>query len=275
MYRHPNLPTGHPQSLKQLSPDTSAVLSNIRLIATDMDGTLTSQGKFSTALIQALEDLQTAGIQVLIVTGRSAGWMNGLNSLLPIAGAIAENGGLFYPSQSEQTITLTPIPDFTVHRQHLSLAFEQLKRQFPQIQESADNRFRLTDWTFDVAALSLDELQMLSHLCQQMGWGFTYSNVQCHIKPAGQTKAIGLLQVLREYFPEYSPAQIVTVGDSPNDESLFNQRDFPLSVGVANVVKYANQLQHHPTYITSAAEGEGFCELSRYILQNRELSRLS
>ncbi|MEA5565103.1 HAD family hydrolase [Anabaena sp. UHCC 0399] len=269
MYRNPSVPTGQFPNLKPLSSDTSADWSKIRLIATDMDGTLTNQGKFSTALLQTLEDLQAVGIKVIIVTGRSAGWVNGLNSLMPIAGAIAENGGLFYRSGSEETVPLTPIPELTAHRQHLNSTFTELKTKFPQIQESADNRFRITDWTFNVAELSLDELQTISHLCQQMGWGFTYSNVQCHIKPPGQEKAIGLLQVLREYFPDYSPEQIVTVGDSPNDETLFNQSYFPISVGVANVQKYANQMQYQPVYITTAAEGEGFCELSSYILESK------
>ena len=49
-------------------------LTNIRLVATDMDGTLTTDGKFTAALLQALEDLTAHGIKVLIVTGRSAGW---------------------------------------------------------------------------------------------------------------------------------------------------------------------------------------------------------
>ncbi len=270
MYSHPNFPVGHPLSLKQLS---EASFRNIRLIATDMDGTLTKSGKFSATLLQALEDLATAGIKVLIVTGRSAGWMSGLSNLMPVVGAIAENGGLFYPSGYDQPITLTPIPDLEAHRQSLGVAFEELKTKFPQIQESADNRFRVTDWTFDVAALNPKELQILSHLCEEMGWGFTYSNVQCHIKPQGQDKAVGLLQVLREYFPEFSPAQVLTVGDSPNDESLFNQDHFSLSVGVANVLKYANQLQHQPTYLTTAAEGEGFCELCNYILQGEKIQQ--
>jgi HAD superfamily hydrolase (TIGR01484 family) len=265
MYIDPSLLPGYPQKLRQL---TASSLSNTRLVATDMDGTLTKGGKFTTALLQALEDLTAAGIKVLIITGRSAGWVSGLSSLMPVAGAIAENGGLFYPSGSEKPIALTPISDLANHRQNLALAFERLKTKFPQIQESEDNRFRITDWTFDVASLSLDELQTLGNLCQQMDWGFTYSNVQCHIKPQGQEKAIGLLQVLGEYWSEYSSQQIVTVGDSPNDESLFNQHYFPVSVGVANVVKYANQLQYLPTYITTAAEGEGFCELSSYILQS-------
>jgi len=239
--------------------------SNVRLVATDMDGTLTRKGKFTSELLQSLQDLATAGIEVVIITGRSAGWVSGLAYYLPIVGAVAENGGLFFFGGSEKPVALTPIPDLVAHRQQLASAFQQLQIQFPHIQESADNRFRVTDWTFDVKGLSTDEIKTLSHLCQQMGWGFTYSNVQCHIKPLGQDKAIGLLQVLREYFPQYTPEQVVTVGDSPNDESLFDERYFSLSVGVANVLEYAEQLQHQPAYVTSAAEGEGFCELARMI----------
>ncbi|MDZ8240746.1 MAG: HAD family hydrolase [Nostoc sp. ChiQUE01a] len=255
-------------SLTALSEVSSTCLSNIRLIATDMDGTLTKRGKFTPALLQALEDLAAANIKVLIVTGRSAGWVSGLSSLMPVAGAMAENGGLYFPPGNQKPVVLTPIANLTKHRQQLATTFEKLQTQFPQIQESVDNRFRVTDWTFDVAGLSQDKLQILERLCQQMGWGFTYSNVQCHIKPQGQDKAVGLLQVLREYLPDYSPEQIVTVGDSPNDESLFNRHYFPISVGVANVLEYVDKLQHHPAYITTAAEGDGFCELSSYILQS-------
>ncbi|MEH1864469.1 MAG: HAD family hydrolase [Nostoc sp.] len=264
MSRHQNVPA--------LSDVSSTSFSNIRLIATDMDGTLTRRGKFTTLLLQALEDLAAVDIKVLIVTGRSAGWVSGLSSLMPIAGAIAENGGLYFPSGNHKPVVLTPVSDLAKHRQHLTTTFENLQTKFPQIQESADNRFRVTDWTFDVAGLSQHELQILDSLCQQMGWGFTYSNVQCHIKPQGQDKAVGLLQVLREYLPQYSPEQIITVGDSPNDESLFDRRYFPISVGVANVLEYMNQLKYHPAYITNAAEGDGFCELSSYILKSLHIS---
>ncbi|WP_341526530.1 HAD family hydrolase [Nostoc sp. UHCC 0302] len=267
MSRHLNVSSGDSINLRPLSEISSTCLGNIRLIATDMDGTLTRQGKFTAELLQALEDLAAVGIQVMIVTGRSGGWVSGLSSLMPISGAMAENGGLFFPSGNQKPVALTPILDLTEHRQHLATAFRQLQLKFPQIQESADNRFRITDWTFDVDSLSPDELQTLGNLTQQMGWGFTYSNVQCHIKPQGQDKAVGLLQVLREYLPQYSPEQVVTVGDSPNDESLFDQRYFPISVGVANVLEYVNQLQHQPAYITISAEGEGFCELSNYLLK--------
>jgi HAD superfamily hydrolase (TIGR01484 family) len=262
------MPNAHLYMSKQLSVTALSCLTNIRLIATDMDGTLTRRGKFTSALLQTLEDLAAANIKVLIVTGRSAGWVSGLSAMMPVAGAMAENGGLYFPPENQKPVVLTPITDLAKHRQYLAMVFEKLQTQFPQIQESADNRFRITDWTFDVAGLSQDQLQILDNLCQQMGWGFTYSNVQCHIKPQGQDKAVGLLQVLREYLPDYSPEEIVTVGDSPNDESLFDRHYFPISVGVANVREYLDKLQHQPVYITTAAEGEGFCELSSYILQS-------
>ncbi|GJD21589.1 HAD-superfamily hydrolase subfamily IIB [Rivularia sp. IAM M-261] len=241
-------------------------LSQIRLIATDMDGTLTVSNKFTSLVLRTLEDLKANSTKVLITTGRSAGWVSGIAHYLPVVGAIAENGGLFYSCNSEAPIYLTPISDIISHRQQLAATFDHLKLKFPKIQESADNRFRITDWTFDVAGLSLDEIKTLANLTQTMGWGFTYSNVQCHIKPQGQDKAMGLLKVLQEYFPEITLKQVVTVGDSPNDESLFDATYFPNSFGVANVSHYLDTLQHKPAYITSGAEGEGFCELARMIL---------
>lgn len=245
----------------------AGLLRNIRLVATDMDGTLTRRGKFTPALLQALEDLAARGIQVLIVTGRSAGWVSGLVSYLPAAGAIAENGGLFYRAGQDAPVQITPISDTAEHRQQLADAFGFLKSRFPQIQESGDNRFRITDWTFDVAGLAQADLDKMNFLCYELGWGFTYSSVQCHIKPVGQDKAKGVLRVLRDYFPAIAPAQVVTVGDSPNDESLFDAGCFPVSVGVANLLEYAGQLQHLPVCVTAGVEGDGFCELARFIIE--------
>jgi len=243
------------------------VLSDLRLVATDMDGTLTQSGKFTPALLQAFADLAAANIQVIVTTGRSAGWVSGLATYLPIDGAIAENGGLYYANGEQLPVNLSSVTDLNSHRQQLAEIFLKLQLKFPHIKESTDNRFRLTDWTFDVQPLKVEEIQQLGQLCAQLGWGFTYSNVQCHIKPLHQDKAAGLIQVLRDYFPQLTTEQVVTVGDSPNDESLFNPCYFKNSVGVANVREYANQMQHQPTYITTASEGEGFCELAALLSQ--------
>lgn len=241
------------------------LLGGVHMIATDMDGTLTRQGRFSAALLEALEALQAADIPVLMVTGRSAGWVNGIVSYLPLVGAIAENGGLFF--SCEDSYRLIPeVGNLSDHRQRLATVFQQLKTTRPHLQEALDNAFRFTDWTFDVRGLSEADLIDMQHQCEIHGWSLTYSNVQCHIKLAGQSKATALRHVLDTEFPDISPQAIVTVGDSLNDESLFEKHQFPRSVGVANIRHVSDRLHHKPQYMTPSPEVDGFCELVRAIL---------
>ncbi|NET47378.1 MAG: HAD family phosphatase [Merismopedia sp. SIO2A8] len=254
---------------------------NARFIATDMDGTLTKRGKFSSRLLETLETLATAQWPVMIVTGRSAGWVNSVAHYLPIVGAIAENGGIFYePGGASQLIT--SIPDLDLHREKLADTFGTIQTHYPRLMESDDNPFRLTDWTFDVGDLSPSDIDAIAQICQDEGWSFTYSTVQCHIKPIGQDKGTAVREAIARYFPQYQDqdpvlkniqgtvqdalAQVVTVGDSPNDVSLFNPDLFPCSVGVANVEEYRDRLQYFPCHLTSAREVEGFCELAHALL---------
>ncbi|MEO0532776.1 MAG: HAD family hydrolase [Cyanobacteria bacterium P01_A01_bin.123] len=261
-----------------LMPDSQALesdsfanlLPQIRLIATDMDGTLTSEERFTPRLVQMLEQLAQREIPVIIVTGRSAGWVSAVVHYLPVVGAIAENGGLFFKGAQAAPVPLVPINDFAIHRQRLADFFRQLQKSLPQIHESTDNRYRLTDWTFDVAGLSQGQLDGLQATCDTAGWGFTYSTVQCHIKLQSQEKSAGLQQVMQQYFSTLAPDQVVTVGDSPNDESLFNAAKFPISVGVANITRYLDRFQHRPAYLTQATEVDGFCELAQRILEQND-----
>jgi HAD superfamily hydrolase (TIGR01484 family) len=244
-----------------------ADLSDILLIASDVDGTLTLNGKFSSDFISTLLDLQSAGIKVLLVTGRSAGWVSALVNYLPVAGAIAENGGLFLQPNGQQDL-LSSIPNVSRHRILLENTFHHIKQKFPNLHPSTDNQFRITDWTFDINDLSTDDIQAISSQCQQMGWSFTYSNVQCHIKPPHQDKATGLDAVLKNHFPELNSQQVLTVGDSPNDEAMFNPAKFPISVGVANIRHYQDKMLHLPKYMTHTSEFAGFQELVTLLLKN-------
>jgi len=243
-----------------------SIAGQVKLIATDMDGTLTRQGSFSGDLLRGLERLQQAGWPVVVVTGRSAGWVQGLAHYLPITGAMAENGGVYFPGARAAAEPLVSLPSLTAHRHQLADLFARLQVRWPRLQESSDNRFRLSDWTFDIEDLSQADLDGLADVCQTQGWGFTYSTVQCHCFKPGQAKAAGLQQMLLRYFPHLSTQDIVTVGDSPNDASLFDPVLFPHSVGVANVQDYWQQLPHRPTYVTEAPEVDGFLELVNQLL---------
>jgi HAD superfamily hydrolase (TIGR01484 family) len=231
-----------------------------------MDGTLTQGEQFLPALLETLRALAAADIAVVIVTGRSAGWVQGLVHYLPVVGAIAENGGLYLSAGGERREWLVPVTPVAAHRQRLSALFEQIQTRYPHLQPSSDNDFRLTDWTFDVAGLTAMDLAAIATLCQGAGWGFTYSTVQCHLRLHHQDKGAGLTQVIAQHFPALSPPQVVTVGDSPNDAELFDPSRFPLSVGVANVAAYRDRLPHQPRAITPAPEWAGFQQVAAAIL---------
>jgi HAD superfamily hydrolase (TIGR01484 family) len=237
-----------------------AKFTDIQLIATDIDGTLTSDGKFTSELLASIDQLNRKGIKLLLVTGRSAGWVSAVNNYLNVVGSIAENGGVYFNLAGEFDF-LTRIDRIEVHRAELANRFWELQASYPQIQESIDNQFRITDWTFDIGGLTDLELVEIDAKCQQWGYSFTFSTIQCHIKPLAQAKGAAILQVVKQYFPEIKPTQIITVGDSPNDASMFDRSCFLHSVGVANIQHYTNQLAHQPHYITKLPEIAGFCEL--------------
>lgn len=226
-----------------------------------MDGTLTTEGQLTPELLWAFARLCAQDIEVMIVTGRSAGWVSGLVNYLPVVGAIAENGGLYIGKQNREPLLLPDIPRMSAHRDRLATLFNQLKARYPDLRPASDNRFRITDWTFDIEGLTIDDLAWMQRTCAEYTMGFTYSNVQCHIMIKRQNKATGLAKVLQQQFSHLSSAEVVTVGDSPNDESLFDPEQFPSSVGVANVAHYLPVLAHQPTYVTASAEGAGFIEL--------------
>ncbi|MGK7960727.1 HAD-IIB family hydrolase [Crocosphaera sp.] len=254
-------------SLTKISHESAIKqIRNIKVIATDIDGTLTSNGECSSQLLSALEQLKKHNILVILITGRSAGWCQGIVNYLPVWGIIAENGGVYCLKNNQKIISLTTIDDITEHRTILQNNFEYLKSQFPHLITSNDNQFRITDWTFDCHDLSQNQLLTIEEICYQNQWGFTYSHIQGHLKPLEQNKAKALMKIKEIYFQHLSLQEIVTVGDSPNDESLFNIDLFPISVGVNNILKYTERLAYKPVYLTQLPEIDGFCELVNVLI---------
>jgi HAD superfamily hydrolase (TIGR01484 family) len=264
-----------------LSPLAQAELSQIKMIAVDIDGTLTLDGRFSSRLLSALERLQAAKIPVLLVTGRSAGWVESLANYLPVIGVIAENGGCYVSREVRcQLLGSLKPKEISQHREKLADCFWQLQGSYPQLQESADNRWRLTDWTFDLDKLAPSDLWEINAQCDRWGWSFTYSTIQCHIRLASQNKGTGIHQVVKKHFSGFFSglklAQILTIGDSPNDTEMFDPEDFPLSVGVANIQEYVDRLTYQPAYITQQPEVNGFIEIVDALLKAQaEMSKSS
>lgn len=101
--------------------------------------------------------------------------------------------------------------------------------------------------------------------------GGTYSSIHGHIKDSRQHKASGILKTIT-LVPELQTVaeQVVTVGDSRNDQEMFDSRHFPYSVGVANIAKHLPGMVIKPTYVTTSSGVDGFCELIDALVKSRK-----
>ncbi|MFO7737776.1 MAG: HAD hydrolase family protein, partial [Desulfatiglandaceae bacterium] len=61
-------------------------------------------------------------------------------------------------------------------------------------------------------------------------------------------------------------AQFLFVGDSPNDEPMFQY--FPHSVGVKNVLNFADRMKQLPAYVAAKEGGKGFAEIAEILLRH-------
>src|SRR5207248_77404 len=68
----------------------------LRFVLADIDDTLTSDGRLGAAAYAALERLTQAGLAVIPVTGRPAGWCDLIARFWPVAAVIGENGAFYF-----------------------------------------------------------------------------------------------------------------------------------------------------------------------------------
>ena len=63
----------------------------IRYVLTDIDDTLTLGGRLPAAAYAAMERLDAAGVRVVPITGRPAGWCDHMARMWPVAALVGEN----------------------------------------------------------------------------------------------------------------------------------------------------------------------------------------
>ena len=69
----------------------------VSAVLTDIDDTLTEHGRLPAAAYAALERLRAAGLIVVPVTGRPAGWCDLIARQWPVDGVVGENGAFYVP----------------------------------------------------------------------------------------------------------------------------------------------------------------------------------
>ena len=71
------------KAMKTLDRLDADALRNARILLTDIDDTITSEGQLEAKAYDALHRLSAAGIAVIPVTGRPAGWRDHIARMWP------------------------------------------------------------------------------------------------------------------------------------------------------------------------------------------------
>src|SRR5512140_58336 len=82
--------------MQPLSSFPAHVARDLRGVLCDIDDPLTTAGKLPAVAYEALWKLHDAGLTVVPVTGRPAGWCDLIAREWPVAGVVGENGALAF-----------------------------------------------------------------------------------------------------------------------------------------------------------------------------------
>jgi len=248
------------KSYEQITPELAR---QIRLVMTDVDGTLVSSGdSISPAVAGAISHLQEQGISVGFVSGRTLPELVSMALHLGINGPIiAENGGVARLSASGELV------DLGYSRQPAFEALEKLRELFPDaISEREDNKDRTVDVVIRSQGVTPEELRRHLGGTQLLDSGYIL-----HLMQEGISKGKTLLRLLEEMEGgSLSPKEVMVIGDSLTDISLFEM--FPYSVLVINPRLPAEQremMRERARYVSSLPFDEGFVEVASHIVRAR------
>ncbi len=247
----------------------------VKYLLTDIDDTLTHAGKIPACAFQALENLHNAGIKIIPITGRPAGWCDLIARMWPVDGIIGENGALYFSyDQNSKKMLRRYCKDEKKRREDmvkLATIREEILKKVPGCAVSADQHYREADLAIDfcedVAPLSQRDIIKIVSVFKDHGANAKISSI--HVN--GWFGSYDKLYMTKIFFHDIYNLNLdgilnktLYAGDSPNDEPMFAY--FPNSVAVANILKFKDILTHKPALITAGEGGHGFTQLANHLL---------
>lgn len=263
-------------SLSTLTADTAR---SIRAVLTDIDDTLTTDGRLHATGYAALEALHEGGLIVIPVTGRPAGWCDLIARQWPVDGVVGENGAFWYryddAARRMVRVYCRSAAQRRDDRRRLDAIAEAVLAAVPGAAISADQDFRSADLAIDfredVTPLAREDVDRIAAIFEAHGATAKISSIHVNGWYGAYDKLTTSLDLLRQVFglDEVAAREtVVFVGDSPNDAPMFGY--FSNAVGVANVGDFRDRMDHLPRFVTAARGGDGFAEFARHLLELRE-----
>ncbi len=245
-----------------------------RVVLTDVDDTLTWEGRLPSVTLAAMERLAAAGIALVPVTGACAGWCDQIARTWPVSAVIGENGA-FTIEREGRHLRYRDWQDEATRMRHqawLQKAAATLLRQYPGLRLALDNAYRRCDLALDhaqevVPPVRADTVREAVAAAHALGVQATASSIHINLWLGDFSKKAASLAWVRRHHgwtPDQAPGYAAFVGDSLNDAQMFET--FRRSVGVANIRPHLAALPVPPAHITQAPGGLGFAEWVNEVL---------
>ena len=253
-------------------------LAGFRAVLTDIDDTLTLHGRLPPQAFTALDRLKRAGIKVIAITGRPAGWCDHIARQWPVDGVVGENGAFYFRYDDQaRKMRRVYVQTEDVRRMNaarLSEISRRVLQEFPGTAMASDQAYReidvAIDYREDVAPLPLAVAQKIADAFIREGAVAKMSSIHVNAWFGVHDKLTMSRRFLAEAFEidsEKDIEKIAYCGDSPNDAPMFGY--FPNGVGVANIKTYTKIMAHLPRYVTRGEGGLGFAEFAEAVLAAR------
>ena len=250
----------------------------VEAVFADIDDTLTEDGQLPAHAYAALEDLARAGIAVTPVTGRPGGWCDLIARLWPVSGVVGENGAFYFAydraARRMRRHFAVDAQERSANRKRLDALAARILDEVPGSAIASDQLYREADLAIDfcedVPPLDRAAVTRIHRLFSEAGATAKISSI--HVN--GWFGDYDKLTMCRRFAAEVlgrdidaQNDQMVFVGDSPNDAPMFGF--FRNSCGVANVRRFAGELEAEPAYIAMREGGAGFVQIARHLLAAR------
>ncbi|WP_395663997.1 HAD-IIB family hydrolase [Aestuariivirga sp.] len=254
------------------------MLAGVEAVLTDIDDTLTLHGRLPAEAYDALWKLKRAGIKVVPITGRPAGWCDLIARQWPVDGVVGENGAFYFRYRDDEKrmirVYAQPAEERRANASRLWRIAERVLQDFPGTAIASDQAYReidvAIDFCEDVPPLPLATAQKIAEAFHAEGAAAKVSSIHVNAWFGAHDKLTMSSRFLAEAFGiniENDLHKIAYCGDSPNDAPMYAV--FPMGIGVANIRPYAKLMPHLPRYVTAGEGGHGFAEFAEAVLHAR------
>ncbi len=240
---------------------------------TDVDDTLSLHGRVVPEAFAAMARAKAAGLAVIPVTGRPAGWCDHIGRMWPCDGVVGENGGLWFYMRGGKLVEsyAQPAELRAANQAKLVAIREAVLAEVPGAAIASDQPYRALDLAIDFAEdvpeLPDADIDKIVAIFERFGAMCKVSSIHVNGWFGTFDKLAGFQGLCAELGLDPSPDRWAYSGDSANDAPMFAH--FDVSVGVANVDRWLPRIPVAPAFRTAGAGGYGFAELVDRVLALR------